>query len=779
IVGIFSLLNLPLDLLPNMSMPSISIITNYPGASPVDVEEKVTKVIENNVATVPNIDKINSISKENVSAIAIQFNWGTNLAEAANDLRDKLDMVRDELQTGANQPIIFKFDISMIPVMFMGVEANQSYDDLTNIVDKQILDPLKRVPGVGTAFAFGGKERQINIILNRTRLESYNIPVSQIMNILKANNMNMPGGPITIGKKNYQIRVPGEFKNTDEIRNLVIGANRMGTPIYLRNIAQVKNGFKEQTWSVRVNQKRGVMIWVQKQSGANAVAVSKAVRKKLKEIQKVLPSDVKMQIVMDSSIFIKRSIGRLASTILWGGLLVFLVVLFFLRNIKGSLIVAMTIPFSLIIAFIFLYLAGYSINIISLAGLAVAIGMVVDNAIVAFENVFRHRYELHREAGEAAVFGTAEIGNAIMASTLTTIAIFLPIIFIKGIVGVMFKEMGWDIIIVLAASLFAALFFTPMLSSLLLKEARIKIPTTKVFRIISEKVGVGFDKFSLFYEKLLNWAIHHRGRTILYGILVFAVSLVLLNFIHKEFLPPTDQGQVQGTIETPPGTDLAVLTHIMHQAESLAVKDVPERQNIIIRSGSSPFSGIALAMGQKEGQNYGRLMMQLVPKKDRKRSDREIAHDLAEKIQKIPGVSDVDFAQQDAFAQMAGGGKPISIEIYGYNLTVTDSLAQLIKQKMEHIPGITGIEISRKKGQPELWVNVDRHKASALGLTIASISTTLRTQVFGSTATLYRKGGNEYDIYLRLKKSEREGMNNLNNIFVTSVTGKHIPLSSF
>ena len=515
IVGIFSLLNLPLDLLPNMSMPSISIITNYPGASPVDVEEKVTKVIENNVATVPNIDKINSISKENVSAIAIQFNWGTNLAEAANDLRDKLDMVRDELPTGANQPIIFKFDISMIPVMFMGVEANQSYDDLTNIVDKQILDPLKRVPGVGTAFAFGGKERQINIILNRTRLESYNIPVSQIMNILKANNMNMPGGPITIGKKNYQIRVPGEFKNTDEIRNLVIGANRMGTPIYLRNIAQVKNGFKEQTWSVRVNQKRGVMIWVQKQSGANAVAVSKAVRKKLKEIQKVLPSDVKMQIVMDSSIFIKRSIGRLASTILWGGLLVFLVVLFFLRNIKGSLIVAMTIPFSLIIAFIFLYLAGYSINIISLAGLAVAIGMVVDNAIVAFENVFRHRYELHREAGEAAVFGTAEIGNAIMASTLTTIAIFLPIIFIKGIVGVMFKEMGWDIIIVLAASLFAALFFTPMLSSLLLKEARIKIPTTKVFRIISEKVGVGFDKFSLFYEKLLNWAIHHRGRTIL------------------------------------------------------------------------------------------------------------------------------------------------------------------------------------------------------------------------------------------------------------------------
>ena len=779
VIGIYSLANLALDLMPDISFPSMSIVTTYPGASAEDVESRVTKVIENSVATVPNIDEVSSISKENVSAITLKFNWGTNLAEAANDVRDNLDMITPYLPDDADRPMIFKFSMSMIPVMFLGVQADQSYDDLWDIVDKQIVDPLKRVPGVGTAFAFGGKQRQINIILDRARLEAYNISLDQITSLLKANNLNMPGGPISIGQKEYQLRVPGEFKNLDQIRNLVVGATKYGIPIYLKNIAKIENGFKEETWNVRVNQKHGIMVWVQKQSGANTVEVSKAIQKKLKEIQALLPSDVKMEIMMDSSVFINRSIGQLTSTILWGGLLVFLVVLLFLQNVKGSIIVALTIPFSLIIAFIFLFLAGYTINIMSLSSLAIAIGMVVDNSIVVFENIFRHRYQLHREPGEAAIFGSIEIGNAISASTLTTISIFLPIIFIHGIIGVLFKELGWVIIIVLLASLFAALFFTPMLASLGLKESRLKKPKTKLFRVISEQVSIGFQWISRVYSRLLGWAFDHKGKTILYGVLIFVISLGLLKFIPTEFMPEMDQGQVQGIIETPAGTKLSVLKGIMKQVEDIVIKEVPERENVLVRSGASPFSGVAMAMGQKEGKNYGRLIIRLKPKKERHRSDKEIAHFLAERIRKIPGVSDVDFSQQDPFAQMFSGGKPVSVEIYGYNLALTDSLAKLILNRMETIPGISNPEISRQAGQPELWIQVDRQKASALGLNMATIATAIRTQAFGTTASLYRKGGNEYDIYVRLREEDRVGLKDLAMIPVMSVTGKQIPLSNF
>ncbi len=779
VIGIYSLANLALDLMPDITFPSMSIVTTYPGASAEDVESRVTKVIENSVATVPNIDEVTSISKENVSAITLKFNWGTDLNAAANDVRDNLDMISAMLPDDANKPMIFKFSMSMIPVMFIGVQAQESYDDLWDIVDKQIVDPLKRVPGVGTAFAFGGKQRQINVILDRSRLESYNISLDQIVNLLRANNLNLPGGPLDIGHKQYQIRVPGEFNNLDQIRNLVVGATKFGVPIYLKDIARVEDGFKEETWNVRVDQRQGIMIWVQKQSGANTVEVSRAIYKKINEIQKILPPDVKMKVIMDSSVFIKRSIGQLTSTILWGGLLVFLVVLLFLQNIKGSLIVALTIPFSLIIAFIFLYLAGYTINLMSLASLAIAIGMVVDNAIVVFENIFRHRYELKREKTEAAIFGTTEIGNAIAASTLTTIAIFLPIIFIHGIIGVLFKELGWVLIIVLLASLFSALFFTPMLASLGLTENQLKKPRTKLFRIVSENVSKGFEVLARFYGGLLRWAYDHKGRTVIYGFAIFFISLGLLTFIPTEFMPQMDQGQVEGIIETPPGTPIAELTSIMKRVEDIVINEVPERQNVLVRSGASPFSGIALAMGQKEGANYGRLIIRLKPKKDRKRSDKDIAYFLGKKFRKIPGVSDVDMSQQDPFAQAFSGGKPVSVEIYGYDLSVMDSLANLILHRMQTIPGITNADISLQKGQPELWVRVDRDKAAALGLNIASIATSLRTQVFGQKATLYRRGGNEYDIYVRLRKSDRQGLQTLSRISVTSVTGKHIPLASF
>ena len=775
LLGIVALNMLPIDLMPKMEIPTMAVITFYRGAGAEDIETKITKVIEEQVSTTPNIKEVTSTSEENLSVVTMRFEWGTDLDEAANDVRQRLDMAIMNLPDDADRPMLFKMDVSMMPMLFFGVTAQQSYPRLRDIIDNKFCDPLKRIPGVAMATIMGGLEREIQVNIDRQRLEAYHLSISQVTAMLAAENLSLPAGDLKIGRTDYIIRVPGEFRNVEEIGDVVVG-NFNGTPIYLRDIAQVKDSFKEKERRVRINREEGLIVMVQKQSGANTVTVANRIKKTLPKLEKKLPPDVKVVLIMDSSEFIIRSINNLASTVGWALLFVVLVVFFFLREIRGSLIIAVTIPVSLVVAFSFLYVGGYTINMMSLSAIAIALGMVVDNAIVIYENIYRH-HSGGESRKEASIFGAGEVGTAVMASTFTTIAIFFPIIFVKGLTGIMFRELGLVVMIVLAASLFSALTLTPMLSSQFM---RVPLPgeerkgLIRRFHDFSEKWFTGLEAT---YRRLLNWALNHREIIIAVSLGIFVGSLFLFKIVGTEFMPTMDQGQVRGTVELPVGTRVEATDQVMKKIEDIMEKEVPERKMMFARCGKSE-TGFGAMMGQRSDTHIIMVGGRLVPKNERKRSDRDIAQALSKKIAKIPGIQTIDFAQQDAMQMISGGVKPVTVEIYGHDIAKTDTFAVEVKKIMDEIPGLTDVTISREKGKPELWVEVDRKKAASLGLNMAQIASTLRTKFYGDVATKYREGGEEYDTFVRLEGSDRQSIADLENAFVTSPLGKQIPISN-
>ncbi len=776
LLGIVALNMLPIDLMPKMEIPTMAVITFYRGAGAEDIETKITKVIEEQVSTTPNIKEVTSTSEENLSVVTMRFEWGTNLDEAANDVRQRLDMAIMNLPDDADRPMLFKMDVSMMPMLFFGVTAQQSYPQLRDIIDNKFCDPLKRIPGVAMATIMGGLEREIQVNIDRQRLEAYHLSITQVTAMLAAENLTLPAGDLKIGRTDYIIRVPGEFRNVEEIGDVVVG-NFNGTPIYLRDIAQVKDSFKEKERRVRINREEGLIVMVQKQSGANTVTVANRIKKTLPKLEKKLPPDVKVVLIMDSSEFIIRSINNLASTVGWALLFVVLVVFFFLREIRGSLIIAVTIPVSLVVAFSFLYVGGYTINMMSLSAIAIALGMVVDNAIVIYENIYRH-HSGGESRREASIFGAGEVGTAVMASTFTTIAIFFPIIFVKGLTGIMFRELGLVVMIVLAASLFSALTLTPMLSSQFM---RVPLPgeerkgLIRRFHDFSEKWFTGLEAT---YRRLLNWALNHREIIVAVSLGIFVGSLFLFKIVGTEFMPTMDQGQVRGTVELPVGTRVEATDQVMKKIEDIMEKEVPERKMMFARCGKSE-TGFGAMMGQRSDTHIIMVGGRLVPKNERKRSDRDIAQALSKKIAKIPGIQTIDFAQQDPMQMMISGGvKPVTVEIYGHDIAKADAFALKVKKIMDEIPGLTDVTISREKGKPELWVEVDRKKAASLGLNMAQIASTLRTKFYGDVATKYREGGEEYDTFVRLEGSDRQSIADLENAFVTSPLGKQIPISN-
>jgi len=775
ILGIVTLIQLPIDLIPDIEFPSLSIITTYNGAAAEEVENRVTKIIEERVSTISRLEDLFSTSKENLSAVTLRFEWGTNLDESANDVRQQLDMAAKFLPEDAERPMIVKFDISMMPVMYFGITAKESYPDLYELIDEKFSDAIKRIPGVAMTVVMGGLRREIKINVDRQRLEAYHLSIDKISNILAAENITQSAGDLKVGKTDYVVRVPGEFQSIDEIKNVIVGINN-GSPVYIRDIAMVEDSFKDFDRNVRINRREGLMVLVQKQSGANTVEVSDRIKKVLPKIQSTMPPDVKIILAMDTSDFIKRSINNLTETVFWALLFVFLVVLFFLRDIRGSIIIATSIPFSLIIAFIFLYAGGYTVNMMTLSAIAIAAGMVVDMAIVVYENIYRHHTYEEESRIESAIFGADEVGLAVTASTVTTVAIFLPIIFVKGLTGVLFREMGLVVIITLLASLFTAVNFTPMLASKFMKkpsENNNQKGLLKRFYYISER---WFKTIEFYYKWSLNWALNHRLLTILGGLFIFIFSLlILIFFVPTEFMPFVDQGEIMGSIELPVGTRIEETDKVMSQIEDIVDKYVPEKEIMFAEDGESE-TGMETVMGMISDVNIMMIYAKLVPMNERNRSSRDISNDIRNKIFKIPGIKTIDFTEHDPFLILSGGEKPVSIDIYGNDIGKSDEYALKIKNVIEKIDGLTDVGISRVKGRPELWIEVDREKASSLGLNMMQISNTLRTNFYGKIATLYREGGDEYDTFVQLKKSDRQTLDDLKSVFITSPLGKQIPI---
>jgi HAE1 family hydrophobic/amphiphilic exporter-1 len=776
-LGLLSLKFLPIDLMPKVSLPAMAIVTIYPGASPEDVETLVTEVIEDYVATVPNLKEIESRSVENISVVSLRFNWGTEMGEAANDVRSRLDMAKRWLPEDIEPPAIYKFDMDMWPILFYGVTADENYPKLRKLLEDKVINPLKRLEGVALVMLVGGPEREIHVNVNKEKMESLGISMNQIINAIKAENLTIPTGHIKFGMMDYTVRTPGEFRSISEIEDVIVGFKfkeplsalsfQNPVPVRLREIATVEDSFKEKETIVRVNGKPGLLMMIQKQSGANTVEVADRVRKAIEELQKRLPSDVHFELVVDASDFIRRAIENLRDAVVIGGLLVILVVFLFLREIKGSFIIGLSIPFSLIVAFIFLFITGSSINMFSLFSLAIAIGMVVDDAIVIYENIYRH-HSSGLSPEESAVTGASEVGLAVTASTFTIVMVFLPIIFIKGITGILFKELGLIVCVTILTSLLVSLTLTPMLASRLLK-IKGGIPIFDKAYVLSEK---WYNALEGFYEKVISFAIRKPVTVISTGIAVFAFSLFSIKFIGTEFHPEEDPGHFGGILELPVGTRVELTDRVNREIEEIAKKEIPELKSFITRAGPTE-TGWGTIMGTREDTYTGMMMVRLIDKEKRKRSAKEISYFLEKKVKEnVPGPVKIEFSMQDPMAStMFGGIKPVALEIYGDDLEALKSVAYQVFGMVKEIPGTQAVSMTYEEAKPEKWVSLSRARAMSFGLPFGFLAMELRAGFEGISASKYREKGEDYDIVVRLSKEYRDEIDDLRNFPLISPYG--------
>jgi len=774
VLGFMSLSLLGIDLMPEFEVPAVSVMTAYEGAGPQEIETLITEPLEDALSTVSGVDEVISLSKEGLSAITLRFQWGQQIDETINDVRDKIDQAKAMIPEEADEPAIIKFDIAMMPIVIIAITAEDSFPNLQTIVKDNIVDPLKRVKGVASAFERGGLVRQIRIDVDHDKLAALNLSVSQINLALSAANMSIPGGNIKSGYKDYLLRTPEEFSNPEEVADVVI-ARRNGIAIKLKDVANVRDFFEERTYDVRINGKTGMAVFVQKQSGENTVAVARAVRAELERIKNNLPPDVQPRVVMDNSEFILASVYNLRDNVLWAIIFVGLVILFFLRNLRASLIVAFSIPTSLVITFLLIYLADYTINTTTLAALAVAVGEVVDNAIVVVDNIHRHRQKGQR-LRESAILGTNEVGVAVMASTLTTIAIFAPIMFVGGITKIFFGQFAMIMMMALGASLFTAIMLVPMLCSKFLKmdEQSSRHLAFRLFYNAGEKVLTWIEDV---YVRFLNWSLVNRKTVLVACAFIFAGCLGLAGFVGKEFFPEEDQDRVMAYFDLPVGTRFERTGAVAQQFEKILENNVPEKNVNFVRWGV--YGTAAGGQFATEEETYKGIMFTgLVPKIKRQSSPRDVINRLRKITDKIPDATIRYSAEDPLAAMMFGGGGKLSVELYGHSMTDATAYAEAVKMALARIPGVTDIDISRKEENPELKVIVDREKASKLGLDIRTIGKTIETFFAGTTATRYREMGDEYDVEVRLRPDDRTKPEDLRDVFVGTASGEQISLAN-
>jgi len=774
VLGLVSMTHLGIDLMPEIEIPAVSVLTAYEGAGPEEVETLITEPLEDVLSTISGVDEVISVSKEGLSSITLRFKWGQNIDETINDIRDKIDQAKTLLPEEADNPSIVKFDIAMQPILIIAITAEESYPNLQTIVKDNIVDPLKRVKGVASAFDRGGLVRQIRVDIDHNKLTALNLSVSQVNAALAAANISIPGGDIKSGYKDFLVRTPEEFSNAEEAAEVVI-AQRNGAAIKLKDIADVRDFFKERTYEVRINGKQGMAVFIQKQSGGNTVEVARAVRAEMENIRKNLPADVDARVVMDNSDFILASVYNLRDTLLYGAVFVVLVILFFLQNARGSFIIAVSIPTSLIITFFLMWLAGYTINTTSLAALAVAVGMVVDNAIVVVDNIYRHRQKGQR-LKESAILGTNEVGVAVMASTLTTVAIFVPILFVGGITKIVFGQFAMIMVMALVASLLMAIMLVPMLCSKFLKIDREKSQKS-IFRFLYKSGEIALLRIEDIYISFLKWALANRKTVLVSCVAIFVCSIGLSKLVGTEFLPEEDQNRLMTNFELPVGTRYERTGIVANQLEKIAEKNVPEKQNCFIRWGVYGSVRGGPLVTTEETYN-GIMFMSLVPKLERDSSPRDIIDRLRRITDKIPDTA-VRYSAEDPMATMMfGGGAKLAVELYGHSMADAAAYAEAVKAAIANIKGVSDIDISRKEEKPELKVVVDREKASKLGLDVRTIGETIETFFAGTTATRYREKGDEYDVEVRLGPDYRTKPEDLRDVFVTAPSGGRISLAN-
>jgi HAE1 family hydrophobic/amphiphilic exporter-1 len=763
IIGVYSLSKLPVDLLPDMGSNSIMVFTTYPGVSASDIENNISKPLENALNGLSDLKHITSVSKENFSIIFLQFEYGIDIVEATNDVRDKLDMIKSALPDGANLPYIFKFNTQDIPILILSVQSEESTDALYKILDDKVVSKLSRIKGVGTVSISGAPKREIQVYCDPYKLEGYGLTIEGIASTIGAENRNMPLGTMDVGKQTYSMRVEGEFTDAEQMNNIIVGSFN-NQSVYLRDIATVKDTIQERMQEVYNDGVRGAMIIIQKQTGANSVSIAKEVYKELPKIEKTLPSDIKIDTINDTTVSILNTIDSLKESIYIILLLVVLVVLFFLGRWRATFIIIIVIPISLVASFIYLLISGNTLNIISLSSISLAIGMVVDDAIVVLENISTH-IERGSKPKPAAVFATSEVSLSIIATTLVLFAVFLPLTMIEGMSGVLFQQLGWIVSIVMLVSMIAALSLTPMLSSLLLKNNPNR---GKLFDRLYVPIEKFLDNMDNAYAKLLNKALNHRKAVVILSFLIFASSTLLVLYIPTEFFPTQDNASLSVRVKLPIGTSLETSRNLAVEISQEIKKEFPEIRMLNFSVGQ-PDETNTFGMLSDNGNHVISFNIRLLRKTERKKGIAEISDDLRALLNRYPEIRTYTVATGRGGGM--GGQSTVDIEIYGHSFEETDKFAADIAERMRKVKGCSQVNISRDEYAPEIQVDFDRNKLAENALNLSTVSLFVRNRFNGAIASYYREDGEEYDIRVRYAPEYRQDIEDIENILIYNNLG--------
>ena len=773
ILGLFSLAKLPIDLYPDIDTNTIMVITMYPGASAKDIEQNVTKPLENTLNSVEHLKHISSTSRENTSVITLEFEYGYDIDVLTNDVRDKLDMVESQLPDDSQNPIIFKFSTDMIPICLLSVQASESMPGLYKILDDNVANPLARVDGVGTVSISGAPKREVHVYIDPNRLEAYNLSVETVSNIIGAENRNVPGGSFDIGSNTSALRVQGEFESTSQLKDIPVGSFG-GKIVYLKDVARIEDSLEERTQQTYNNGQEGAMIVIQKQSGANSVEISNKVMAMLPQLQKNLPSDIKIGVIVDTSDNIRNTIASLVETVLYALLFVMIVVFLFLGRWRATMIIVITIPVSLIASFIYLYATGNTLNIISLSALSISIGMVVDDAIVVLENVTTH-IERGADPKQAAVHGTNEVAISVIASTLTLIAVFFPLTLVTGMTGVLFRQLGWMVTIMMIISTTCALSLTPMLCSQWLrlrKQDQGKGKKKNWYTPVEDAL----DRFDNGYARLLHKVVGHRTVTILICLGIFVGSIFLMKGVGTEFIPTQDNGRIGVNLELPIGSRVEYAQEVTSRLDSLWRAKYPEIKvsNYTVGPASSDNTFASLS---DNGAHIISMNISLVSSTERDKGIVQIANEMRHDIDTMfPDFKKAQVMVGGGRGAGMGGQSTVDFEIYGYDFDQTDKVAQELKQILSGIEGTADITISRSDYQPEYQVDFDREKLNMYGINLQTAAYYLRNRINGATASQFREDGEEYDIKVMYAPEHRTQISDIENILIYTPTGQGIRL---
>lgn len=770
IIGAFALSRLQIDLLPNIELPTLTIRTQYEGASPEVMERLITQIIEEIVATVPGVEEMFSQSSEGNSSITVSFAWGTDIDTAAMDVQSVLEDEINELPDDVVRPRIRKFDVNSFPVVLLGISSKLEPVELTELIEKQIRYRFSRVPGVAQVDVWGGFNREVRVELDPDRIKALGLPLSQILSAIRDANLDLPAGQIQQGRHEVTLRAPAEFVSLDQIRNTVV-ARRGGAAITLGQVAKIKDTYEKLTRIIRVDGQRGVRVAIRKQAEANTVEVSRQILKEIDRVNAAFPQ-LKVVPVINQGNFIERSIANVARSVLYGGGLAVLVLLLFLRDVRSTLVISLAMPISIVATFALIYFGGFTLNLMTLGGLALGVGMMVDSSVVVLENTFRRCREECEIPEIAAVKGTAEVGAAIVASTITTLVIFLPLVFVRGVTGILFKELAYVIIFSLVCALLVSFSLVPMLASKLLKTPQDDqgVQPAWLARLLSW-AEAAFDRMDTGYRNLLRLVLRHRLVTVAAAAATLGASLLLLPFIGTEFMPPSDEGEVRVVGEMEVGMRLDLVDRQTRLMEEIVYPAVPETESSVVSVGAS---------GHRPGAaSQGQIRLSLKPASQRQRSNTEIAADLRRRLSgKIAGMTIRTRAPQGQFLleRLLGGDEGLTVEIRGYDLDILEALAARVTKLVENVPGVTDVETSKQAGTPQQEIRVDRDKVADLGLSVRDVTEALETAVAGSKAGEYRTGGNSYRILVQLEGVEKRPLEEILGLTLATKTGDQVAL---